>query len=552
MPPSSTSEGAPLADYFWIAGVDGTEILDTFQRLGEDYRANGAASPGPALADTIQEDADAEEEHNPDGVSRPNSMLFAGGHRGSAQRLSTFSKTSEGTNGTGSNSNRSSMTVKGASSPLRASALFSEDFDFDSALFKFANERESFLTDLSLSAGAITPNTRPRSRVRTQKIVSEDAPSPGGNLLRSGIGSVRRSFRDMNSMKRQPSIARQCEKPLFNFACHSLGNGIVRLSVDALANNGLFSASVRTSRRLSNYNSVIPVPQPLEISPTMHPLKRRFEPVLLDRYPTRGMPDEMKQRGNFPDYVPMFAFPNDVNIVSSDQRPRSTWHGFAMTTDNGSRLHAICVLIWIPLNQKAAEELEKRCEEWRKDNMTDEERELAASLGERLASERAKLSRLLAQLPTVPSGSESREQLEDDISAVEEKIGLMTDLLRPVRHGAASKIEGLTDGDTGFWIPRAYGILGRESTMTSFWKEWLKAVVVPMTEGGVQHVPPPSPRMGLWQPLERYVMNLCTEAFCPISSKTQVEIAIRELRLFARKEAPNEIPGSRNVCASKS
>ncbi|KAJ5529989.1 hypothetical protein N7527_003382 [Penicillium freii] len=516
MPSSSTSEGAPLADYFWIAGVDGTEILDTFQRLGEDYRANGAASPGPALADTIQEDADAEEEHNPDGVSRPNSMLFAGaGHRGSAQRLSTFSKTSEGTNGAGSNSNRSSMTVKGASSPLRASALFSEDFDFDSALFKFANERESFLTDLSLSAGAITPNTRPRSRVRTQKIVSEDAPTPGGNLLRSGIGSVRRSFRDMNSMKRQPSIARQ--------------------------------SSVRTSRRLSNYNSVIPVPQPLEISPTMHPLKRRFEPVLLDRYPTRGMPDEMKQRGTFPDYVPMFAFPNDVNIVSSDQRPRSTWHGFAMTTDNGSRLHAICVLIWIPLNQNAAEELEKRCEEWRKDNMTDEERELAASLGERLASERAKLSRLLAQLPTVPSGSESREQLEDDISAVEEKIGLMTDLLRPVRHGAASKIEGLTDGDTGFWIPRAYGILGRESTMTSFWKEWLKAVVVPMTEGSVQHVPPPSPRMGLWQPLERYVMNLCTEAFCPISSKTQVEIAIRELRLFARKEAPNEIPGSRNT-----
>ncbi|KAJ5150657.1 uncharacterized protein N7500_010846 [Penicillium coprophilum] len=518
MPSSSNSEGAPLADYFWIAGVDGTEILDTFQRLGEDYRANGAASPGPALADTIQEDADAEEEHNPDVVSRPNSTLLAGtAHRGSTQRLSTLSKSSEGTNGAGTNSNRSSMTVKGASSPLRASALFSEDFDFDTALFKFANERETFLTDLSLSAGAITPNTRPRSRVRTQKIVSDDSPAPSGNLLRSGIGSVRRhmAFRDMNSMKRQPSIARQ--------------------------------ASVRTSRRLSNYNSVIPVPQPLEISPTMHPLKRRFEPVLLDRYPTRGMPDETKQRGNFPDYVPMFAFPNDVNIVSSDQRPRSTWHGFAMTTDNGSRLHAICVIIWIPLNPNAAEELEKRCEEWRKDNMTDEERELAASLGERLASERAKLSRLLAQLPTVPSGSESREQLEDEISAVEEKIGLMTDLLRPVRHGAASKIEGLTDGDTGFWIPRAYGILGRESTMTSFWKEWLKAIVVPMTEGSLQHVPPPSPRMGVWQPLERYVMNLCTEAFCPISSKTQVELAIRELRLFARKEAPNEIPGSRNT-----
>lgn len=308
-------------------------------------------------------------------------------------------------------------------------------------------------------------------------------------------------------------------------------------------------ASVRTSRRLSNYNSVIPAPQPIESSPAMHPLKRRFEPVLLDRYPQKGMTDEQGHRGTFPDYVPMFAFPNDINIVSSDQKPRSTWHGFIMTAGDGSKLHGICITLWIPLGQKAAEALEECCEEWRKDNMTDEERELAASLGGRLADERAKLSTLLAQLPTVLSGSPEREKLEDDISAVEEKIGLMTDLLRPVRHGAASKIEGLTD-DTGFWIPRAYGILGKNASMTTFWKEWLKAISVPRTNGGVLRVPASSPTVGIWQPLERYVMNLCTEAFSPISSKTQVELSVRELRLFARKEAPNELPGSRNVSTS--
>jgi hypothetical protein len=79
---------------------------------------------------------------------------------------------------------------------------------------------------------------------------------------------------------------------------------------------------------MSNYNSVIPVPQPLNTSPNMHPLKRKFEPVLLDRYPPKHLTEEAKRRGSFPDYVPMFAFPNDVNIVSSDERPRSTWHGF--------------------------------------------------------------------------------------------------------------------------------------------------------------------------------------------------------------------------------
>ncbi|KAL4940419.1 uDENN domain-containing protein [Aspergillus oleicola] len=427
MPFSTTSSTSaaensttPLADYFWIAGVDGSEVLETFRKLGDEYRMASATSPGPAFTDTIEEDADAEDAHDIrfDGmVSRSSSVI---GPRSSYQRLSFRSEDSDpnvNSNTNGTHSNRSSMTIKGnsqgggggAPSPRASQFLGLEDFDFDKALVKFASERESFLSDLSLSAGAITPQSRPRSRLRTQKITSEEPQQAG--LLRSSIGSVRRhmSFRDTHSMKRQPPVNRQ--------------------------------SSIRTSRRLSNYNSVIPAPQPLEISPTMHPLKRRFEPVLLDRYPPKNMPEDLRKRANFPDYVPMFAFPNDINIVSSDQRPRSTWHGFVMTSDNGSRLHAICAIVWIPLNNEAADQLEKCCEEWRKDNMTDEERELAASLGERLAQERAKLSQLLAQLPTVPSGSESREQLEDEISQVEEKIGLMTDLLRPVRHGAASKIE---------------------------------------------------------------------------------------------------------------
>jgi hypothetical protein len=257
--------------------------------------------------------------------------------------------------------------------------------------------------------------------------------------------------------------------------------------------------------------------------------------------------DELKRRGRFPDYVPMFAFPNDINIVSADERPRSTWHGFAMTSDDNSKIYGITVIVWMPLNPDAAANVERRCEQWRQSHMTNEERELAASLGERLASERANLSHLLAKLPSAVSGSAAREALEEQISAVEEKIGLMTDMLRPVRHGAAAKIDGLTDGETGLWTPRAYGILGRDGSLTSFWKEWLRAVVVPMTDGGVLRVPPSSPKVGRWQPLERYVVNLCTEALSPISSKTQIELAVRELRLFARKEAANELPESRNT-----
>lgn len=269
--------------------------------------------------------------------------------------------------------------------------------------------------------------------------------------------------------------------------------------------------------------------------------------MLLDRYPPRDATEEVARRGKFPDYVPMFAFPNDIQIVSSDERPRSTWHGFTMTAEDNAKLYGITVIVWTALGADVAEEVETKCEEWRQSHMSNEERELAASLGVRLAGERTHLSQLLAQLPSAPSGTPARDRLEDKISTVEEKISLMTDMLRPLRHGAASRIEGLTAGESGLWTPRAYGILGRAAGNMSFWREWLKAVIVPMTDGGILRVPPTSPRVGRWQPLERYVVNLCTEAFSPLGSKTQVEIGVRELRLYARKEAENEVPGSRTV-----
>ncbi|KAF2002656.1 DENN-domain-containing protein [Amniculicola lignicola CBS 123094] len=502
--PGFDSSTAPLADYFFISGIESSQVYD------ERAQPISVSSPPPVDVDeTIEEDraleTDSLRPKSQDGLSNGDTS-----HRKSA-RLSFDHRNSvstiTGPEARQSASNRSSTTIKG----LQIGGSGLSDADFDLALRKFANERDSFLEEIQFTAG-VAPQARPPrpARPKPQRIQHEDV----GNL-RSGVGSIRRRLSTMSSLKRQPSMARQ--------------------------------ASIRTSKRMSGYNSVIPVPQPFNPEPNQHPLRRQYEPVLMDRYPPKNMHEELKRRNPFPDYVPMFAFPDDVSVVPSDERPKTTWHGFAMTNGDGSKLYGITLIVWLPLNAEAAEGLERQCEEWRRNHMNPEERELANSLGERLVLERAKLSRLLALLPNVVSGSEERETLEDQIGAVEEKITLMTDLLRPVRHGAASKIEGLTDGDTGLWIPRAYGILGRDSSLLPFWKEWLKAVVVPMTTGVVQRVPPSSPRIGMWQPLERYVVNLCAEALSPITSVTQVEIAIRELRLYARKEAVNELPGSRNI-----
>ncbi|KHO02011.1 dDENN domain protein [Metarhizium album ARSEF 1941] len=535
------STSTPLADYFWIAGVESVSY--------DDAAAINTHINSIPVESTISEHGE------PDHVARNGHKPNAARHsrQNSANRLSKISidgrysiaSTLDELNGN-TRSNRSSATIKpvkpagptgnfpatnGASpegstqGPTPGLVLMGmPDFDFDKALLKFATERENFLEDLSFTAGAKLQSRPPMVNPRAERIRADEA-LPNGRMspLRSIKGSIRRkiSFREMNSVRKGPTVARQGASSR--------------------------AASVRTTKRLSNYNSVIPPPEPLNTDPDMHPLKRRFEPVLLDRYPPKNAKDELAKRGKFPDYVPMFAFPNDIHIVSSDDRPRSTWHGFTMTGEDNRKLYGITIIIWTALTAEAAEEVETRCEQWRQNHMSNEERELAASLGVRLAAERSHLSQLLSKLPTIPSGSPARDRLEDQISMVEEKIALMTDMLRPLRHGAASKIEGLTAGESGLWIPRAYGVLGRDAACMGFWKEWLRSIIVPMTDGAVLRVPPSSPKVGRWQPLERYVVNLCTEAFSPLGSKTQVELGVRELRLYARKEGANELPGSRTI-----
>lgn len=518
IPMRSQDFDRPLADYFWIAGVDGQQLLDAYkpQRQSADFRSS-LQNSDYGLPDIIHEHRNTQQHvHSGRESPRPTPRHVK---RDSYHRLSRLSdearlsiqsldnKAIDRTN------SRSSAAVRKVISPGSRMSTVLSDVDFDKALKKFTTDRDSFFVDLGFNSNAAPTPRSQNLRPQTQKIVPEDLEQ---GSTRS-FGSIKRhvSYRDRNSTRRQPSTSRRL--------------------------------STRTSNRMSSYNSVIPQPESLRSSPIMHPLRRKFEPVLLDRYPRSDMSSELKRRGPMPDYIPMFAFPNDVNIISSDTRPRSTWHEFSMTAADNSTIPAVCVTIWIPMSRSVANELERRCDEWRQANMTDAEIEMAGSLAERLASERAKLSRLLSRLPTETSGSGAREELEDEISLVEERIALMSDMLRPLRHGAASKIDGLTDGETGLWIPRAYGVLGRDTSMTSFYKEWLRAVVVPMMDGAVLRVPASSPKVGMWQPLERYVSNICCEAPSPIGSKTQVDINVRELHLYAKKDASNELPGSRNT-----
>ena len=503
-----------LGDYFWIAGLDGQELLNTYIRLA----AETSRPSSYGVDDTIQEDETTEVEAAPS-IVRSSGSIIRHRSRPSYHRLSQLSDEARLSMLTldakpiGSASNRSSATIRAVPRSESRLSLAISDLDFDDALTRFTNDRDKFYLDMSFQPPSPVQTNHAKPRARTHKIVAEDrSPTPS-----RGLGSLRRhiSFKEMSSVRRQASLAR--------------------------------NMSVKTSRRLSSYNSVIPSPESLSDDPALHPLKRKFEPALLDRYPRKGSVEESKRQCSFPEYVPMFAFPNDIRVVASETRPPSTWHGFSMTGGDSSRLYAICIIVWVQMGSKAAAELDKRCEEWRRANLTDAERDLAASLVERLSLERAKLSELLTELPATASDTDAREELEEQISSVEERINMMAEMLRPLLHGSNSKIEGLADGESGIWLPRAYGVLGRDSEKTGLWKEWLRAITVPMLDGAILRVPASSPRIGMWQPVERYVTALCVELAGPQASRTQTEIAVRDLRFYARMEAINELPGSRTT-----
>ncbi|PHH93199.1 hypothetical protein CDD83_10748 [Cordyceps sp. RAO-2017] len=209
----------PLADYFWIAGVETISYDDALLPIHLP------------VGSTISEHGEPDENFV-NGYSK--SLVARHSRQSSANRLSKVSvdgrfsiSTLDELDGN-TRSNRSSATIRpvrcspsngaaaapnGSCSPADGGHLLQMgDFDFDSALIKFAAERENFLEDLSFSAGAKTQARPPMINPRAERIRAEEG-SAGGRVspLKSIKGSIRRkiSFRDMSSVRKQPSSARQ-------------------------------------------------------------------------------------------------------------------------------------------------------------------------------------------------------------------------------------------------------------------------------------------------------------------------------------------------------
>ena len=249
-----SSASTPLADYFWIAGVESISYQDHFQPSQQPQQ----------VEETIEEHGEPDETESTD--TQRHSVVLRSTARHSRQsstnRLSKLSidnrfsiSTLDDLDGN-TQSNRSSTTIKAPTQALTPTAtsnpldsliptspngtitgtangtasglttstggtglMNNPDFDFDQMLVRFAAERENFLEDLSFSAGAKLHTRPPMINPRAEKIKADDMEASGRRSplgLRSIKGSIRRklSFRDMNSntrinsVRKTPSAAR--------------------------------------------------------------------------------------------------------------------------------------------------------------------------------------------------------------------------------------------------------------------------------------------------------------------------------------------------------
>lgn len=225
------SSSTPLADYFWIAGIENISYDDGYEL--QDVPTNGVQE------ETIVEDGEGEALDADTSVVSSSRATARHSRQNSGNRLSTMSKLSVqlSLNGDGrpaddmdgnTTSNRSSATIRpvpppnsnisvgtnGVNGTTNGNPLghiigqdgFLADFDFDKALFKFAAERENFLDDLTFSAGAKIQSRPLMVNPRTEKLKAEDTESGRKSPLKSIRGSIRRkiSFREMTSARKQP------------------------------------------------------------------------------------------------------------------------------------------------------------------------------------------------------------------------------------------------------------------------------------------------------------------------------------------------------------
>jgi len=243
---AQNSSSLPLADFFWIAGIDSISYNEHISPQSHSSTPLRQSLIKEDLVEAKEPDENSSKSVNNGSVELDKALakLRDKSSPGDSPQLSRGDHTRQksadefealfarlSSNETPTDTKRSSQSstatitvdnVNGTNKtavPSQTNAgtkllgLGLSDQDFDNALRKFATERENFLEDLSFTAGAVPqpPKRPPPVNPRIQK-VNDNTTSP--SLMKSGSFRRKLPFKEMNSMKRAPSVANRAGKNL--------------------------------------------------------------------------------------------------------------------------------------------------------------------------------------------------------------------------------------------------------------------------------------------------------------------------------------------------
>ncbi|CAJ0625434.1 15173_t:CDS:10 [Entrophospora sp. SA101] len=251
-----------------------------------------------------------------------------------------------------------------------------------------------------------------------------------------------------------------------------------------------------------------------------HPLKQKFSPRLLAKYPQSDYPDE----DSFPSYIPM-----------------------VMTQEDGSKRYGVCLTTYYaPLPDHLIEELEVLHKKWCEANMAPSELEYIKHLLEKVKQERRRVETAKATISLQRSSNTTMGDKNDELDEIlkekadaEDKLDLYLQLLEPIKLGVFDS--------TKLWLPKAIGIVSH-FPWHDILKDWLCAVVMPMVDSLKENN---HNRLKTRLPLERYIVNLVHEIPLPPPGKAQVAISVNDMTLFCSRPALNQKPILKDVALSE-
>lgn len=198
----------PLADYFFIAGIESSRIFDgtnappSSPRLGETIDEDSLSGNSPTRQDSARGTPEAQHRRARLSYDPRKSMYSVLDYNPSP------------------NKRNSAATTRPAKESLEGRAISPGfgDADFDQALRKFAAERDSFFEEIQFSAGQSPQPTRPRPQAKTQRM------SKGEHKRENSHGSsLRRRISTMNPLNRQSTSTRRCECECKRPCCTDVG-----------------------------------------------------------------------------------------------------------------------------------------------------------------------------------------------------------------------------------------------------------------------------------------------------------------------------------------